>query len=140
MKTFYKVSNEVVYFCKYHVVWCAKYRRKILINEVNTRLKELLISYAAEISVNIVDLEIMPDHIHMQLVVEPQFGIHKAVKSLKGYTSKILRDEFPYLKTKMPTIWTNSYLVSTDEDLSSDVIRQYIDNQKTSQRQKDKQG
>lgn len=140
MKTLYKISNEVVYFCKYHVVWCAKYRRKILINEVNTRLKELLTSYAAEISVNIMELEIMPDHIHMQLVVEPQFGIHKAVKSLKGYTSKILRDEFPYLKTKMPTLWTNSYLVSTDEDLSSDVIRQYIDNQKTSQRQKDKQG
>ena len=103
MNITYKLNNNVVYSCKYHVVWCPKYRRKVLINGVDVRLKELLTEYAANLSVDILEMEIMPDHVHMLLEVDPQFGIHKAVKSFKGYTSRILRQEFPYLKTKMPT-------------------------------------
>ena len=82
----------------------------------------------------------MPDHVHMLLEVDPQLGIHKAVKSFKGYTSRILRQEFPYLKTKMPTLWTNSYFVSTVGGAPLETVKQYIENQKTSQRQKDKMG
>ena len=122
------------------MVWCPKYRRKVLTGGVDARLKELLLEYAADLSVDILEMEIMPDHVHIQMEVDPQFGIHKAVKSLKGYTSKILREEFPYLRTKMPTLWTNSYFVSTVGGAPLEVIKQYIENQKTSQRQKDKQG
>ena len=100
MNTTYKSNNNVVYSCKYHVVWCPKYRRKVLINGVDVRLKELLTEYAANLSVDILEMEIMPDHVHMLLEVDPQFGIHKAVKSFKGYTSRILRQEFPYLKNE----------------------------------------
>lgn len=85
-------------------------------------------------------MEIMPDHVHILMEVDPQFGVHKAVKSLKGYTSKVLRKEFPYLKTKIPTLWTNSYFVSTVGGAPLEVIKQYIENQKTSQRQKGKLG
>ena len=140
MNTTYKSNNNVVYFCKYHVVWCPKYRRKVLTGGVDARLKELLLEYAANLSVDIQEMEIMPDHVHILMEVDPQFGIHKAVKSLKGYTSKILREEFPYLRTKIPTLWTNSYFVSTVGGAPLEVIKQYIENQKTSQRQKDKQG
>ena len=141
MNTTYKSNNNVVYSCKYHhVVWCPKYRRKVLINGVDVRLKELLTEYAANLSVDILEMEIMPDHVHMLLEVDPQFGIHKAVKSFKGYTSRILRQEFPYLKTKMPTLWTNSYFVSTVGGAPLETVEQYIENQKTSQRQKDKMG
>ena len=91
MNTTYKSNNNVVYSCKYHVVWCPKYRRKVLTNGVDTRLKELLTEYAANLSVEILEMEIMPDHVHMLLEVEPQFGIHKAVKSFKGYTSRIFK-------------------------------------------------
>ena len=128
MNITYKSNNNVVYSCKYHVVWCPKYRRKILTNGIDTRLKELLLEYAANISVDIL------------MEVDPQFGIHKAVKSLKGYTSKVLRSEYPSLKTRMPSLWTNSYFVSTVGGAPLDVIKQYIENQKTSQRQKDKLG
>ena len=83
---------------------------------------------------------IMPDHVHILMEVDPQFGIHKAVKSLKGYTSKVLRNEYPSLKTRMPSLWTNSYFASTVGGAPLDVIKQYIENQKTSQRQKDKLG
>ena len=90
MNTTYKSNNNVVYSCKYHVVWCPKYRRKVLTNGVDTKLKELLTEYAANLSVDILEMEIMPDHVHMLLEVDPPFGIHKAVKSFKGYTSRIL--------------------------------------------------
>ena len=136
----YKSNDNIVYSCKYHVVWCPKYRRKVLTNGVDARLKELLLAYAANISVDIMEMEIMPDHVHILMEVDPQFGINKAVKSMKGYTSKILREEFPYLKTKIPTLWTNSYFVSTVGGAPLEAIKQYIENQKTSQRQKDKQG
>ena len=130
MNTIYKSNNNVVYSCKYHVVWCPKYRRKVLTNGVDVRLKELLREYAVNLSADILGMEIMPDHVHILIEVVPQFGVHKAVKSLKGYTSKILRQEFPYLRTKMPTLWTNSYFVSTVGGAPMDVIKQYIENQK----------
>ena len=140
MNITYKSNNNIVYSCKYHVVWCPKYRRKILTNGIDTRLKELLLEYAANIPVDIMELEIMPDHVYILMEADPQFGIHKTVKSLKGYSSKILRSEYPSLKTRMPSLWTNSYFASTAGSAPLDVIRQYIENQKTSQRQKDKQG
>jgi putative transposase len=130
MNTIYKSNNNVVYSCKYHVVWCPKYRRKVLTNGVDVRLKELLREYAVNLSADILEMEIMSDHVHILIEVAQQFGVHKAVKSLKGYTSKILRQEFPYLRTKMPTLWTNSYFVSTVGGAPMEVIKQYIENQK----------
>ena len=140
MNTTYKTNNNVVYSCKYHIVWCPKYRRKVLTNGVDVRLKELLQEYATNMSVDIQEMKIMPEHVHILMEVDPQFGIYKAVKSLKGYTSKVLRQEFLHLRTKMPTLWTNSYFVSTVGGAPLEAIKQYIENQKTSQRQQDKLG
>lgn len=130
----YKSNRNVVYSCKYHVVWCPKYRRKVLVNGVDSRLKELIIQICQEIQVEIIEMEIMPDHVHLLIEVDPQFGIHKAIKLIKGRTSRILRTEFPYLRTKLPTLWTNSYFVSTVGGAPLSVIKQYVENQKTSQR------
>ena len=130
----YKSNNNVVYSCKYHVVWCPKYRRKVLVNGVDSRLKELIIQICQEIQVEIIEMEIMPDHLHLLIEVDPQFGVHKAVKRIKGKTSRILRQEFPYLKTKLPTLWTNSYFVSTVGGAPLKLIKEYVASQKTSQR------
>lgn len=130
----YKSNNNVVYSCKYHVVWCPKYRRKVLIGEVEARLKELLIEICATISVDIIEMEIMPDHVHLLIEVDPQYGIHKAIKHIKGKTSFTLRNEFKYLTTKLPTLWTNSYFVSTVGGAPLEIIKQYVQSQKTSQR------
>ena len=130
----YKSNRNVVYSCKYHVVWCPKYRRKVLVDGVDSRLKELIIQLCQEIQVEIIEMEIMPDHVHLLIEVDPQFGIHKAIKLIKGRTSRILRQEFPYLKTKLPTLWTNSYFVSTVGGAPLSAIKQYVENQKTSQR------
>lgn len=79
-------------------------------------------------------MEIMPDHVHLLLEVHPQFGIHKAIKTIKGKMSRILRQEFPWLKTKLPTLWTNSYFCATVGGAPLSIVKQYIENQKTSQR------
>lgn len=130
----YKSNNNVVYSCKYHVVWCPKYRRKVLTGKVEMRLKELLRQYAVEISVDIIEMEIMPDHVHLLIEVDPQYGVHKAIKFLKGKTSYFLRKEFAELTTKLPTLWTNSYFVSTVGGAPLEEIKKYIESQKTSQR------
>ena len=79
----YKSNNNIVYSCKYHIVWCPKYRRKVLDDGVDTRLKELIRSTCQEIQVDVIEMEIMPDHVHLLLEVDPQFGIHKTVKTIK---------------------------------------------------------
>lgn len=130
----YKSNNNVVYFCKYHVVWCPKYRRKVLVNGVDVRLKELIKEVCDEYNIDIIEMEIMPDHVHLLIEVDPQFGIHKAVKRIKGRSSCVLRQEFPWLTTRLPTLWTNSYFVSTVGGAPLSIIKQYIENQKTSER------
>lgn len=131
----YKSNNNIVYSCRYHVVWCPKYRRKVLISDVKTRLKGLVKQICQENQFDLLEMEVMPDHIYLLLEVDPQFGIHKAVKLIKGTTSRILRSEFKHLTTKLPTLWTNSYFVSTVGSTPLSVIKQYIESQKTSQRQ-----
>ena len=130
----YKSNRNIVYSCKYHVVWCPKYRRKVLVGDVEKRLRELMTEICQENQIEIIEMEVMPDHIHLLIEVDPQFGIHKAIKLIKGRTSRVLRQEFPYLKTKLPTLWTNSYFVSTVGGAPLNVIKEYVENQKTSQR------
>jgi putative transposase len=126
----YKSNHNIVYSCKYHVVWCPKYRRKVLENGIDDRLKELIEEICAESDIQIIEMEIMPDHVHLLIEVDPQYGIHRAVKKIKGRTSRILRQEFPILVRRLPTLWTNSYFVSTVGGAPLAVIKQYIENQK----------
>ena len=109
----YKSNNNVIYSCKYHVVFCPKYRRPVLVDGVDDRLKELIKETCDQLNVEIIEMEIMPDHVHLLMEVDPQYGIHKAVKRIKGYSSRVLRQEFPWLRSRIPSLWTNSYFVST---------------------------
>ena len=126
----YKSNNNIVYSCKYHVVWCPKYRKKLLENAVAARLEEILSEVAEERSAEVIEMEIMPDHVHLLVEVDPQYGIHKLVKQMKGRSSHLLRSEFSSLRTRVPTLWTNSYSVSSVGGAPLAVIRQYIENQK----------
>ena len=128
----YKNNNNVVYSCKYHVVWCPKYRRKVLTSEVAERLQVLIRESAAGQHSEIIELEIMPDHVHLLVEVDPQYGIHRLIKQIKGISSRVLRQEFPKIKSRLPTLWSNSYFVSTVGGAPLAIIKQYIENQKTS--------
>lgn len=128
--TKYKSNNNVVYSCKYHVVWCPKYRRKVLINGVDERLKSILNETAKGVGAEILELEVMEDHVQLLVEIDPQYGINKLVRRLKGTSSRILRSEFAWLKSRLPSLWTTSYFVSTVGGTSLEDIKKYIENQK----------
>ena len=126
----YKSNNNVVYSSKYHVVWCPKYRRKVLVDAIAKRLFALIHKATLRYRAEVIALEIMPDHVHLLVEVDPQFGIHRLVKYIKGVTSHDLRKEFPSLSSRLPSLWTNSYFVSTVGGAPLEVIKQYVENQK----------
>jgi len=129
-KVSYKSNRNVVYSCKYHVIWCPKYRRKVLTDGVEGRLKTIIQSVCSESGSEILEMELMPDHVHLLVEVDPQYGIHRLVKRVKGRSSRLLRQEFAFLRSRLPTLWTNSYFVSTVGGAPLDVIKQYIEDQK----------
>ena len=126
----YKSHNNVVYSSKYHVVWCPKYRRNVLVDAIAKRLEQIVRKLCKEMRVEVIAMEIMPDHVQLLVEVDPQFGIHRLVKRLKGACSRYWRQEFPTLKSRLPTLWTNSYFVSTVGGAPLSVIKQYVENQK----------
>jgi putative transposase len=126
----YNSNHNVIYSCKYHVVWCPKFRRPVLVEGVDERLKAILRDVVAETRSGLIEVEVMPDHVHLLVEVDPQFGIHKFVKLAKGRSSRLLRQEFPKLRSRLPTLWTNSYFVSTVGGSPLAVVKQYIENQK----------
>jgi len=127
-----KTNRNIAYSCKYHVIWCPKYRRKVLVFEVEKKLKEIIMSQSIKLNVDVIEIEIVPDHVHLLVEVDPQYGIHRYVKNIKGFSSRVLRNEFRHLTTKLPTLWTNSYFVSSVGGAPLKVIKQYIENQKRS--------
>ncbi len=135
----YKSNNNIVYSCKYHIIWCPKYRRKVLVGEVEARLKEIILQIASEMNVEIIEMETDKDHIHILADIDPSFGVMKFIKTAKGRSSRILRNEFPFLKSRLPTLWTNSCFISSVGGAPLEVIKQYIENQQISERSKQKQ-
>lgn len=126
----WKHSNTTVHNLGYHLIWCPKYRRSILVGEIEKRLVKLLHEKAKEINVEIQNLEIMPDHIHLFIKTEPVASPHWVVQQLKGYTSRMMRKEFRELRSRLPTLWTRSYYVESVGHISEKAIKKYIEEQK----------
>ncbi|HLR97094.1 MAG TPA: IS200/IS605 family transposase [Jiangellaceae bacterium] len=123
-------NNNVVYRCAYHVVWCPKYRRPVIEGDVDARLKQIIREVCAERECNLIELETMPDHVHLLVECDPQYGIHRLVKQIKGRSSRLLRDEFPNIKSRLPTLWTNSYFVATVGGAPLETVKEYVANQR----------
>ncbi len=126
----YKNASHLTFSCPYHVIFCPKYRRKVLTGDVEPRLKEIFRDVAQKYEFDIVEMEIMPDHVHLVVDCNPRFGILNCITKLKGTTSNILRGEFPELKSKIPSLWTRSAFISTVGTVSLETFKQYIENQK----------
>lgn len=126
----YKTTKHLVYSCQYHVIFCPKYRRKVLVDGIDERLKELILEKQEEYDYEIIEMEIMPDHVHLLLDVNPMTGIVTVISKIKGYTSRQLREEFPELKKRIPTLWTHSRFISTVGAITLEVVKKYIEDQK----------
>lgn len=126
----WKKSKTTTYNINYHIIWCVKYRRKLLIDYVEKRLKELLLEKAKEIDIIIEKMETDEDHIHLFIKASPTHAIQFIVQQLKGYTSRILRKELSIVRTRVPSLWTRSYYVETIGHISEKTILKYIEEQK----------
>ncbi|MEK6974270.1 MAG: IS200/IS605 family transposase [Nanoarchaeota archaeon] len=122
-------SNTCIYKIGYHLIWCPKYRRKVLVGSVATRLRQLLNQKAKEIDTKIETMEILEDHIHLFVKTKPIASPHWIVQQFKGYSSHTLRKEFPHLKSRLPTLWTRSYYCESVGHISEDSVKKYIEDQ-----------
>jgi putative transposase len=126
----WKASESCVTSLYYHLLWCPKYQREVLVDDIADRLLFLLNEKAAEIDLEIVSNEIMPDCVHLLVKAKAEDSPHFLIQQLKGYTSKIMREEFPTLKSRIPTLWTRNYYCCSVGRFSEDEINRFIESQK----------
>ena len=126
----YAKNAGAVFSLKLHIVWCPKYRRKVLVGDIEHRLSELMNQKAEELGLTIHALEIMPDHIHLFIEHDPTRCVAEIVAQFKGFTSRILRNEFPSLRSRLPTLWSRSYYAGSVGAVSEQTVRHYIESQK----------
>lgn len=126
----YNRNAGSVYNLNLHFVWCPKYRKPVLVGRVADRLRELTVEKSAQLGVEVLALEVMPDHVHLFLAVPPTDAPQFYANQFKGYTSRVLRLEFPHLKSTLPSLWSRSYYVGSAGHVSSETIEKYIANQR----------
>jgi len=126
----YKHSRNKVFLINYHLIWCPKRRKRILVGKVKTRLEQIINEVAKEKEVGVLALEVQPDHLHLFVSSHPNIPVHNLIKAFKGRSSNLLRKEFPEL-LNLPSLWTHSYFVSTAGNVSSETIQKYIEAQST---------
>lgn len=124
-----QVSPGGVYDLGLHVVWCPKYRRPVLVGDVAIRLRELIDAKCAEHGWRIVACEVMPDHVHLFVKTRPKDSPSFVANQFKGMTSRVLRQEFPHLRSRLPTLWSRSFFVASVGAVSAATVRRYIDTQ-----------
>ena len=133
----YNTSEHLVYSCQYHVIFCPKYRRSIFTPPYDSRLKEIFLEIADKWNFSILDMEVMPDHVHMIIDCNPRFGIVACVAKLKGASAHQMFRMFPELKKRLPCLWTRSCFISSVGSVSLEVVKRYIDNQKDTAHKKE---
>ena len=131
--TKYRTTETTVYCCKYHIIFCPKYRRKVLREPIAERFKQIVMSMQDEQNFYVLGMEVMPDHVHMLLDIDPTIGVNVVVARIKGKTAHILNREIPELTRKLPTLWTRSKFIATVGSVSLEVVKKYIEEQKTNE-------
>jgi putative transposase len=126
----YPKNAGAVFSLKYHRVWCPKYRRPVLVEPVDQRLKALLQQKTQELEITIHSLQIMPDHVQLSVEADPTRCVAEMVNRLKGFTSHLLRTELVSLRSRLPTLWSRSYYAGSVGSVSEAVVRKYIAGQK----------
>ena len=136
--TKYRTTETTVYCCRYHVIFCPKYRRKVLREPIAERFKQIVMSMQEEQNFYVLGMEVMPDHVHLLLDIDPTIGVNVVVARIKGKTAHILNREFPELTRRLPTLWTRSKFIATVGSVSLEVVKKYIEEQKTNEQRRKK--
>ena len=126
----YQTTRSATYACEYHIIWCTKYTRSVLSSDIQERFKELVIESEEKHGFTVRALETMTDHIHLLISIPPTQAVGVMIGKLKAMTAKVLREEFPHLKSRLPNLWTRSYFVASTGGVTLQVLKQYVENQK----------
>ena len=126
----YQYVNNIRYSGQYHVIFCPKYRRKVLVNGVDECLLQLLHEKQDEFGYKLYSTEVMSDHVHLRIEIPPDQSVCSIIGKIKAYTSHVLREKFPELKSRLPTLWTRSYFVSSVGNVSLKEIETFVEEQK----------
>lgn len=125
----YQHNHGAVYSLKYHIVFCPKYRKPVLVNGIDIRFKELVKEKIESLGGNIEAMEVMPDYVHIFISIDPTEAPCRIVNQIKGYTSRFIMKEYKD-SLKLPTLWSRSYYVGTIGNASEETVKHYIENQK----------
>jgi putative transposase len=128
----YAQNRGAVYSLKFHLVWCPKYRRPVLVGPVEKRLRELLEQKAVELQATVAALEVRPDHVHLFIETDPRWSVAQLARQFKAFSSHALREEFSHLRSRLPTLWSRSYFAGSCGSVTEAAIRKYIAAQKKS--------
>jgi putative transposase len=126
----YVKSAGAVFNLSYPIVFCPKYRPKVLVGEVVQRLKHILYATALQYGVLIETMEVLPDHLRLFVTSDPTRCVAEIVNRLKGASRRILRQEFPPLVSRMPTLWSRAYYAATVGQVAASTVKNYLENQK----------
>ena len=128
--TRYRRNAGATFSLKYHLVWCPKYRRKVLEPPFDLRLKEIIAEVAVEAEMIVHAVEVMPDHVHLFVEADPTLAVAEIVNRFKGRSSRLMRQEFPALRSRLPTLWSRSYYAGSVGHVSAKTVEAYIAAQK----------
>jgi putative transposase len=127
----YRKHAGGVYNLHYHFVWCPKYRQPVLVGPVEAALRHILIEKAIALDIEIEALEDMPDHVHVFVSAPPTLAPQQIANQFKGAASRLLRAQFAYLRTRLPSLWSRSYYVGSAGLVTEEMVKRYIAEQKT---------
>ncbi|MGY2051805.1 IS200/IS605 family transposase [Methylobacterium sp. JK268] len=128
--TRYRRNAGATFSLKYHLVWCPKFRRPVLTAPFDARLKEIIAEVAAEADMIVHAVEVMPDHVHLFVEADPTLAVAEIVNRFKGRSSRLMRQEFPALRSRLPTLWSRSYYAGSVGHVSAKTVEAYIAAQK----------
>ena len=126
----YDTSGHLVHLCRYHVIFCPKYRRNILTDGIDDRTKQIFLKTATTHAFDILEMEVMPDHVHLLIECNPRYGIMQCIKDLKRESSYILIREFPSIRKRIPCLWTRSCFIASVGSVYLETVKNYIESQK----------
>ena len=126
----YQTNRYSTYACEYHIIWCTKYRRSVLSDDIQARFKELVLESQQTYGFIVRALETMTDHVHLLISIPPTENVSLMIGKIKGMTAKVLREEFSHLKSRLPNLWTRSYFVASTGGVTLAALKQYVASQK----------
>ena len=126
----YQKTRSSTYACEYHILWCTKYRRTVLSADIQARFKELVLESQEKHGYIVRAVETLTDHVHLWISIPPTLAVGILIGKIKGMTAKVLREEFPHLKSRLPNLWTRSYFVASTGGVTLEALKQYVENQK----------